>query len=191
MTTPDRRTPLPCGADLDDLTLQVLERTPPVDPEHQATCTHCRAALAELRELWTPVHALVDEPVAAPPDLVRRVLDQIQELDATGSWAVIPGSGGDTAIAVRVIAVLARKAADGIDGTLLAMTRVSGGVEVGAVGRSIVIRLDLVAALGLHLPNLSAQIQHAVTVQVSALTGLRVVAVDVSVVDVAEGVNGS
>lgn len=189
MTQPDREATLPCGTDLDDLTLQVVERTPPVDPEHQASCTHCRAALAELRELWSPVHALVDEPVTAPADLVRRVLDQIQELDATGGWAVIPATDGETAIAVRVIAVLARKAADSVDGTLLAMTRVSGGVEVGAVGRSIVIRLDLVAALGLHLPNLSAQIQHAVTVQVSALTGLRVVAVDVSVVDVAEGID--
>lgn len=190
MTQPDRRALLPCGADLEQLTLQVVERTPPADPEHQLTCTYCRAALAELQELWSPVHALVDEQVSAPPDLVQRVLTQIQDLDPTGGWAVIPGDEGDTAIAVRVIAVVARKAADSVDGTLLAMTQATAGVEVGAVGRSIVVRLDLIAALGLHLPSLSAQIQHIVAQHVSALTGLSVVAVDVSVVEVAEGVKG-
>lgn len=185
MTQPDQRA-LPCGADLDALTMQVVERTPPLDPEHQSTCTHCRAALAELLALWSPVHALVDERVSAPRDLVERVLAQIQDLDHSGSWAVIPGAGGDTAIGVRVIAVVARRAAHTVDGTLLAMTRASTGVEVGAVGRSIVVRLDLIAAMGLHLPTLSAQIQQTVAQHVSALTGLNVVAVDVSVVEVVE-----
>lgn len=189
MIQPEHRALLPCGTELEALTIQVVERTPPDDPEHQVGCPFCRAALAELHELWSPVHALVEEEVSAPPDLVQRVLAQIEDLDHTGGWAVIPADAGDTAIAVRVIAVVARKAAHRVNGTLLAMTRASAGVEVGAVGRSIVIRLDLVAALGLHLPSLSAQIQRTVAEHVSALTGLRVVAVDVSIVDVAEGVS--
>lgn len=190
MTPPENPTSLPCGADLDELTVQVVERTPAQDPEHQAGCTHCRAALAELRALWSPVHALADEEVVAPEDLVERVLDQIQELDYTGGRAVIGGDDGDTAIAIRVVAVIARKAADSVNGTLLAMCRASADVEVGAVGRSVVVRLELIAALGMHLPSLSAQIQRAVREHVAALTGLSVVAVDVSVVEVAEGIPG-
>lgn len=190
MTPPQESSSLPCGTDVDELTVQVVERTPPLDPEHQAGCPYCRAALAELSVLWSPVHALAEEDVVAPTDLVQRVLDEIQELDYTGGRAVIAAVDGDTAIAVRVVAVIARKAADSVDGTLLAMSRVSAGVEVGAVGRSVVVQLDLIAALGVHLPALSTQIQRTVRDHVAALTGLSVVAVDVSVVDVAEGIPG-
>lgn len=190
MTPPQESSSLPCGTDVDELTVQVVERTPPLDPEHQAGCPYCRAALAELSVLWSPVHALAEEDVVAPTDLVQRVLDEIQEMDYTGGRAVIAAVDGDTAIAVRVVAVIARKAADSVDGTLLAMSRVSAGVEVGAVGRSVVVQLDLIAALGVHLPALSTQIQRTVRDHVAALTGLSVVAVDVSVVDVAEGIPG-
>jgi uncharacterized alkaline shock family protein YloU len=186
MTSPEHPS-LPCGADLDDLTVQVLERTPALDPEHQAGCPYCRAALAELSELWSPVRALAAEEVAAPEDLVARVLDQIQELDYTGGRAVIGADDGDTAIAVRVVGVIARKAADSVNGTLLAMSRASAGIEVGAIGRSIVVQLDLIAALGVALPALSEQIRRRVQAHVAALTGLSVVAVDVSVVEIAEG----
>lgn len=188
MTRPARPTSLPCGTDLDALTVQVVERRPPPDPVHQAECPYCRAAIAELRTLWSPVHALAEEEVSAPADLVTRVLDQIQELDYTGGRSVIAGEQGDTAIAVRVIAAIARKAADGVDGTLLAISRARSAVEVGAVGRSVVVQLDLVAALDVHLPSLGAQIQRAVSEHVAALTGLTVVAVDVTVAEVAEGV---
>lgn len=190
MTPPQESSSLPCGTDVDELTVQVVERTPPLDPEHQAGCPYCRAALGELSVLWSQVHALAEEDVVAPTDLVQRVLDEIQELDYTGGRAVIAAVDGDTAIAVRVVAVIARKAADSVDGTLLAMSRVSAGVEVGAVGRSVVVQLDLIAALGVHLPALSTQIQRTVRDHVAALTGLSVVAVDVSVVDVAEGIPG-
>lgn len=191
MTPPAPAGALPCGADLEELTAQVVERTAPIDPEHQAGCPYCRAAIAELRSLWSPVHALAEEEITPPADLVERVLDQIHELDYSGGRAVITADDGDTTIAVRVVAVIARKAADGVNGTLLAMSRASAAVEVGAIGRSVVVRLDLIAALGVHLPSLSAQIRRAVQEHVAVLTGLSVVAVDVSVVEVAEGISGS
>nr|MBA3418253.1 Asp23/Gls24 family envelope stress response protein [Geodermatophilaceae bacterium] len=48
MTPPAPAGALPCGADLEELTAQVVERTAPIDPEHQAGCPYCRAAIAEL-----------------------------------------------------------------------------------------------------------------------------------------------
>lgn len=188
MISPERSPSLPCGTDLEELTIQVVERTPPTDPEHQAGCTYCRATLAELGALWSPMHDVVDEEVAAPGDLVARVMQEIQEVDYTGARAVIRAADGTTSIGGQVVAVIARKAADSVEGTLLTMTRATAGVEVGAVGRSVVLRLDLVVELGLHLPTLNRQIQRTVGEHVSALTGVTVVAVDVSVVDVAEGV---
>lgn len=185
--TPSRPA-LPCGADLDDLTVQVVERMTPADPDHQARCPYCRAALAELRTLWSPLHALAHEQVAVPEGLVERVLGHIHDLDYSGGQAVLGSADGATMIAVRVVAVIARKAADSVPGTLLAVSRASAAVDVGAVGRSVVVQLDLVAALGIHLPSLSARIQRAVREHVAILTGLTVVAVDVTVAEVAEGI---
>lgn len=190
-STPRTRKVLPCGVPLDRLTDQVVERTPPPDPEHQADCQYCRAALAELRQLWSPLLALADEEVQAPPGLVERVMADVRALDSTGARAVLPGERGTTSIAVEVIAVIARKAADGVPGTLLAMTGLEDGVDVGAVGRSLVIRLDLVAAWGTDLLVLSQQIRRVVREHVAALTGLTVVAVDIEVVEVVDAEGGS
>lgn len=185
MTDPDLPTRLPCGAELDELTTQAMERTRPADPLHQASCTHCRAALAELHVLWAPVHVLADTDVPPPTDLVARVLDEIQDLDYSGGRAVLRTDDGDTAIAVRVVALIARRAADSVDGTLLALSRARSDVGVGAVGRSVVVQLELVAAMHVSLPLLSARIRSVVRSHVTALTGLSVVAVDVTVVEVA------
>lgn len=178
---------LGCGADLDRLTAQVVDRAAPADPEHQAGCPFCRAAIAELRTLWSPVHAVADGHIAVPENLVERVLDQIFDLDYTGGRAVIATDGGQTAIAVQVVGVIARKAADSVNGTLLTISRARSAVEIGAVGRSVVVHVQIVAALGMELPRLAAQIRQAIRAHVTALTGLSVVAVDVSVVEVAEG----
>lgn len=187
MTRPDGSVSLPCGADVNELSDQVVGRLPARDAEHQAACPYCRATIAELRTLWSPLHALADEDVAAPKELVARVLEQILELDIDGGRAVIAADRGDTSIGVQVIATIARKAADSVSGTLLAFSRARADVQVGAAGRSVVVQVEIVAALGMSLPMLSAQIQRTVRDHVAALTGLSVVAVDVSMVEVAGG----
>lgn len=55
---------------LDQIADQVVS---PVDA-HQHRCVHCQAALAELTDLWRPVHDLAASPVSTPADLVDRVM---------------------------------------------------------------------------------------------------------------------
>lgn len=46
---------LPCGVRVDDLLAQVADGASTGDAAHQQACAHCRAALAELADLWAPV----------------------------------------------------------------------------------------------------------------------------------------
>jgi hypothetical protein len=75
--------PLPCGADLDALVAQVADGVPG-DLDHQATCPHCQAALAQLNELWELVGRLARERVEAPDRIDLLVLDRIRRAIFTG-----------------------------------------------------------------------------------------------------------
>jgi hypothetical protein len=70
--------PLPCGADLDALVVQVADGAAPRDPGHQAGCPHCRAALGQLGELWSLVDRLARERVEAPERIDAVALGRIR-----------------------------------------------------------------------------------------------------------------
>jgi hypothetical protein len=70
--------PLPCGADLDALVVQVADEAASPDPGHQAGCPHCQAALDQLGELWSLVDRLARERVEAPERIDAVVLGRIR-----------------------------------------------------------------------------------------------------------------
>ena len=76
--------PLPCGADLDALVAQAADGAAPRDPDHQATCPHCQAALAELRALWSLAGQLARERVEAPDRIDAVVMGRIQRAILAG-----------------------------------------------------------------------------------------------------------
>jgi hypothetical protein len=73
-----RLPPLSCGADLDALVAQVADGAAPRDPEHQAGCPHCQAALDQLNELWSLVDRLARARVAAPERIDAVVLGRVR-----------------------------------------------------------------------------------------------------------------
>jgi hypothetical protein len=75
--------PLPCGADLDALVVQVADGVPG-DLAHQAGCRHCQAALAQLEALWSLVGRLAAERVDAPKRIDAVVLGRIRRAIFTG-----------------------------------------------------------------------------------------------------------
>lgn len=181
---------LPCKVALADLLEQVADHGLPTDPAHQAGCPYCRATLAELQALWEPVHQAAARPVHAPPTLVTRVMEQIRFLTRDGLHAVLTGAGdGVTTVAVWVIAVIARRAAAAVPGVafVVGQARPGRGSGVGAAGRSVVIRLEVVATYGQDLRRLGDQVRERVATQVQTLTGCTVTEVDVRVVDVVPG----
>jgi uncharacterized alkaline shock family protein YloU len=201
---PDR---VPCGAMLDDLLEQVADSTPPADLAHQETCPHCRAALAELGDLWTPVRRLAAVNVTAPPTLTSTIMERVHAMAAHGWHAVLTGQPGVTRIAAWVVAVIARRAAAGVPGVGTVRGQVTppaaalgpvtaeyppdrpsraqrgAAAGIGVAGRRVVVRVAVTAAAGIPLPALAEQIRRRVSAEVSTLTGLSVAAVDVEVTD--------
>ena len=197
---------LPCGAAVDGLLEQVADRARPADPVHQRDCPHCRAALHEFAALWEPVRALAAAEVEPPSDLVTNVMLQIRALARDGWHAVLAGPLGSTRIATWVSAVIARRAAGRVPGVLLSLGRAgpmaapatgslstgagpSGSRQrqargVGVDGGNVVISLELVVEYGRDLHAVSAAVRREVIRYVEAMTGLTVLEVHVTVVDV-------
>ncbi len=74
---------LPCGVLVEDLLSQVADAAPPADPGHQRGCPHCRATLAQLDDLWSPVRQVTAETVQAPPGLLQAVMTQVGSCPGT------------------------------------------------------------------------------------------------------------
>lgn len=207
--TPDERTDrLPCGVDLDVILEQVTEAAPADDPAHQQSCPHCRAALDEVSAIWAPVRELAEQQVQAPRQLMTDVMAQVRELLRDGWHAVLATPLGTTRIATWVIASIARREAQRVPAVLAVIGRAgpvnaaaglvelsAGGPDpqrraqaggVGIAGRRVVVNLDLVVELGPDLRVVAEQVRRAVVRSVGAVTGLRVIEVDIQIVDVVD-----
>lgn len=198
---------LACGRPLAPLVEQVAEGQPPVAPEHQAGCRHCREALAELEGIWSEVGELAREDVRARSDLVaaamRRIRTEPREREprprsasqvrrpvAThgAGHALLEDSGGSTRIAGGVLAAIAARAALAIPGVraLVGDRSAAGAPQVELGGRSVAITLELEAELGPPLPALATAVRAAVLAEIVALAGLADVIVNVIVANVAD-----
>lgn len=201
MTGPTAGEQLPCGRSWDSLLEQVADgRSGPLD-QHQLTCTHCQAALAELRRVWAPVRHLAAEPVHAPRTLLSKVMEQVRAA-ARQSWhTLIPSDQGSTRVAARVIAMLARLAAARVPGVRVALGRTTepraarraaaatdlhdaSGSAVGVAGGSTVVELALAAQYDAPLHELAERVRAAVVDDLTRLAGLQNVQVDVTIDDV-------
>jgi uncharacterized alkaline shock family protein YloU len=189
---------LPCGADIDDLFEQVADGRPPTDPAHQQSCPHCRAALPEIANLWEPVQALAAEHITAPPGLLSRVMTRIRALAQDAWHGVLVGDRGLTRIGARVVGSIARMAAARVPGVGLAIARgrtvtseeeaaeerSRGASRVGVAGSRTVLELDIVIRYGSDARVLAERVRETVIADVTALTGLTVKTVDITVADI-------
>lgn len=198
---------LPCGVVFDDLLEQVADDRAPNDAAHQANCPHCRATLAELTDVWAPVRDLTESDSEPPESLTTSVMQRVVAIATHGWHAVVTEPLGVTRIAAWVVAVVARRAAERVDGVGLVRGRISPpaaaiaqvraafdraqptqgqrnqAAGIGVAGRRVVVTIDITAEPGYPLPALAGQIRRSVIEHVSALAGLDVVEVDVRVVD--------
>lgn len=198
---PDGTDRLPCGTAIDGLFAQVTGDRPPRDHGHQRTCPHCRAALAELQDLWTPVRELAAENLTAPASLLAAVMARVRELSRNTWYAVLPGPRGETKVAARVVGVIARLAAERVPEVLLALGRgdlasaapgaeqsaaaVKGaGAEVGIAGARVVVDVRIVLEYRVSIATVAAQIQRQIAQDLHDLAGVAPIEVNVAVVDV-------
>ena len=193
---------LPCGVGVDELLNQVAEHAAPHDAAHQRTCRHCQATLAELTALWQPVHDLAAEDVQAPAHLLEAVMLRVRALPRSVWHAVIPSDSGagETRIAARVVAAVARLAAESVPHVRVALGGshlaadlnplhpIGHGAEtatgVAVAGTHVVIDVQIAVDHGAHIPDVAAQVRTQIIRHITAHTGLTTAAVNVNVTDV-------
>lgn len=195
---------LPCGKPVDDLLTQVVDRTPPPDPAHQQSCPHCRAALAELEDLWAPVRDLAAEDVRAPAGLLQAVMAQIRDLSRNSWSAVLHDPGGRTRIAARVVGAVARLAAESVPHVTLALgggrvatptdtaadpakiagPRAEPATDIGVAGTHVVVDVQIAVDYGAPMQQVAAVVRDRIARHIAERTGLTTTEVNVTVVDV-------
>ena len=194
---------LPCGVLYDSLVTQVADHTAPVDPAHQATCRHCRAALVELDDLWDPLHELARQDVRAPRDLLPTVMARVRELASHNWFAFVPSERGHTRIAARVVAAVARLASEDVPHVTVAMGRGRTGThstaaqiagpqgeaatDVGVAGSHVVVDIQIAIEIGAHIPTIARQVRAQITHAIARHLGLSTAEVNVTVADVQPG----
>jgi uncharacterized alkaline shock family protein YloU len=195
---------LPCGKPVDDLLTQVTDRTPPPDPAHQHSCPHCRAAVAELEDLWAPVRDLAAEDVRAPAGLLQAVMGQIRDLSRNSWSAVLDDPLGRTRIAARVVGAVARLAAESVPHVTLALgggrvatptdttadpARIAGrrseaATDVGVAGSHVVVDVQIAVDYGAPVWQVAERVRNRIAQHIATQTGLTASEVNVAVVDV-------
>jgi uncharacterized alkaline shock family protein YloU len=190
---PDAR--LPCGRPTAPLVEQVAEGRGGVLDEHQRTCPHCRAALAEFDRAWAPVRAVAADRPQAPASLVEAALRRVRGVSDEPEYGRIDSPFGHTRVAARVVVALARHLAAGVPGVEVALGRLAADghgergevvpdVEAGVAGGSTAVQITLAAAYGQDLQALGERIRAVVARGVREVTGLEPVDVTVVVDDV-------
>jgi uncharacterized alkaline shock family protein YloU len=194
---------LPCGTELDDLIEQVAAGHNHDLSPHQQACTHSRAALADIDQLWPPVAALAADRLHPPADLLETVMSQVREL-AREIWHIVtPDHRCGTRIAARVIGGIASRAAARAQGVRVVLGRSSQanlvadtaeatqrhrqpGSAVGIAGQHAVIDLAVVTDYGLRIPDIADEIRRLVMRDLSELAGLDDARIDIYVDDVTD-----
>jgi len=174
LTDPSER--LPCGTELAALAAQVAEGAPAVDAAHQAKCPYCQESLERIRQLWSDVRALADEPVRAPPGLLDEVIARVSA--PAGAVTLRDATRGHTQISEAVLAGVARQIAEAMP----AVTFASVLAHAAGPG-TVALRVRLVVAYGSSLPVLAAAVREQIITHVRRLTDVQVAEVDVSVDD--------
>lgn len=195
---------LPCGVSLDELLTQVADARAPKESEHQRNCPHCRAALAELTEIWAPVHELAAERVSARGDLLEAVMARVRDLARNPWHAVIPDAAGSLRIAARVVGAVARLATESVPHVTVALGRVraadpgdqtarraqiagpagEAATAVGVTGTHVVVDVHVAVDYATSIPEVARQVRQQIARDLHDHTGLTTTEVNVHVVDV-------
>jgi uncharacterized alkaline shock family protein YloU len=198
---------LPCGAEVDSLLEQVADGNAGDLGAHQRDCVHCRAAIAEFAELWTPVAKTAATTVPAPPGLTAAVMRQIRAL-VSDVWYTLQATDlGTIRIAARIVATVARDSARMVPGVRVALGRSTHGklaalaeqatlghrhpdAAVGVLGRTAVVDLAVAVSYGDPVHEVARDVQQRVITALRHTIGLQTVVVNVIVDDVLDGDDG-
>ncbi|MFJ4851551.1 MULTISPECIES: Asp23/Gls24 family envelope stress response protein [unclassified Streptomyces] len=170
---------LTCGRTLSHAWEQARDATPAAD-NHLSTCPYCREATEGLAALNTATTALREQEPPSSQQLISRVMDIIRNEVRLGPMVPLDDVTRSLQIAEHTAAAVLRRAADSIPGVTTASCRIIPADQSAGVSVSI----TLAAVLGRPLQETAALVRHAVNAAADHALGLRVTAVDVTVIDV-------
>jgi hypothetical protein len=176
---------LPCGAELESLLVQVADHEPASDPEHQASCPYCQAALESLGREWSGVQALAREPVAMPGGATARTMLAIRELAVLlADSTLIEGPRGETRVSHIAVARVAQRLAAGVPGVVFASAKPVPQEPPHPVRLSIAVRL--VVGWNPAITQIAQALRDLLIRRVPALTGAELTRIDITIRDIAE-----
>lgn len=192
---------LACGAGVDELLEQVADGHAGRLDDHQGSCPHCQAAIAEFGLLWAPIQEYARQPVSLPQRLRASVLKQVDRLVHDVWYTLQLTDVGTIRVATRVVATIARDAASRVPGVRVALgrstesriadlvaTATSGHLHphaaVGVLGRTAVVDLAIAVSYGEPVHEVALQVQRRVISELKESIGLQSVTVNVTVDDV-------
>ncbi len=177
---------LPCGVSLDDLIAQVTEGTATIDRAHQAACRYCEAALDAIAQAWEEFQALARSAVVVPEDLADRIMQRVRAMSRPPVHGIVLESAqGDTAVADRALARLARAEALAVEHVVWAS--VLEARESESEPGSVVIAVRLVAEYGPDLNAVAERVREQVGAALQTYAGTPVSRVEITVDDVTLG----
>jgi hypothetical protein len=127
---------------------------------------YCQAFLGRIRELWSDVRALANEPVRAPRGLLDEVIARVS--GPAGAVTLRDATRGHTQVSEAVVAGVARQIAQAMPAVAFASV-LAHAAGPGAVA----LRVRLVVAYGPSLPALAAAVREQIVTHVRRLTDVQ------------------
>ena len=135
-----------CGTELAALITQVAEGAPAADPGIKPSARTVRRPLGRIRELWSDVRALANEPVRAPRGLLDEVIARIS--GPAGAVTLRDATRGHTQVSEAVVAGVARQIAQAMPAVAFASV-LAHAAGPGAVA----LRVRLMVPTDLRYPR--------------------------------------
>jgi hypothetical protein len=161
----DQIEPLACGRDAADVWDHAADGVP---DEHERSCPHCAAAIADARGLDGIVHRMADEVPPPPPSL------RPQDLLALYSPA------GPARLSRPAAARVLRHVVDRMDGMRARSCRIEQD------GLALSVAITVTARFGVDLASVTARVRQMVVAAGKQALGTPVARVDITVVDLWE-----
>lgn len=177
---------LACGRDATDV-WDRAEAGTGLD-EHELTCPHCGATIADAQGLDRFVHRMAAQPLAPPPSVLDRVMGAVLAELRPHDTVPLDSPHGPAGISRPAVAAVLRRTVDAMGGIRARSCRIE---PVPATAPPAVdVRLTVTARYGVDLGSVTARVRQMVAATAEQALGITVRRVDIEVVDVFGAVDG-
>jgi len=183
MIAPDHR--LPCGVEFEALLDQVADDEPAPNTAHQDNCPYCQAALRRLRQDWTHVHSLAQEPVPIPEGLTAKIMARVRTLAGHLADSILLGyPRGETRISHVALSRTIQRLAAIVPNVAFASVKLLP--HDPPQPRRLNVTIRLIVTFGPPIERIADAVREMLNRRVTSLTGARLDRIDITINDITE-----